>query len=62
MLVLAGIYINKKDSLQTSRSCTLNILLGKLDFQSFAVYAQSGVLLLVHLEHILLVCPLIIKT
>ena len=59
--------INKKDSfLQTSRSCTLfssqNILLGKMDFQSFAVYAQSGVLFLVHLEHILFVCALITKT
>ena len=32
-----------------------NILLGKLDFQSSAVYAQSGVFFLVHLEHILFV-------
>ena len=59
--------INKKDSfLQTSRSCTLfssrNILLGKLDFQSFAVYAPSDLFFLVHLEHILFVCALITKT
>ena len=58
--------INKKDSfLQTSRSCTLfssrNILLGKLDFQSFAVYAPSDLFFLVHLEHILFVCALITK-
>ena len=32
-----------------------NILLGKLDFQSSAVYAQSGMFFLFHLEHILFV-------
>ena len=30
---------------------TRNILLGKLDFQRSAVYAQSGVFFLAHLEH-----------
>ena len=64
--IARNIYKQKKFFLQTLRGCTLftcqNILLCKLDFQSFAAHAQSSVFFLIHLEYILFLCAFITKT